>query len=431
MSDQRTEPEVQWPKLDKPVFITRDFLLCIQTNGKACEPKRITNASLEVLVNGCLYLVTEDGYGLRRGQVLSRNLKLTKRIGGSCDDPATHCFIRYDGVNDARRSLGRLDGTYRQVEIPKIAEWRERLEWMLRASWTLKEQSDAENFFVWEAGQLVAKHAGVIDESKRSAQARTRKAGLRRDRTDRRNTGMIPLLCFAADASLYRRMQAVRGIGRRIEWRAVVLESYIDQLRAKCCEVERGVQYHLSESSIFGENRIPNKIRECATRMREYVATLRRIHARPFSRSLTHAAADLELAATHMIRGADTRDVVSMEQAAAFFRRVYRSMRMLELHWRLEEVLVVVAQAHHRNRLLTPTELDMCGSELSDIHQAFTSKDSFTNEPFEHGFQTRVLPHVVAHIHLAHNALLQTTLHDGVVHLGDVYDNLKEACSPF
>lgn len=431
MSDQRTEPEVQWPKLDKPVFITRDFLLCIQTDGKISEPEHITNSTLEVLVNGCLYLVTEDGHRLRRGQVLSRNLKLTKKIGGSYDDPSTHCFIRYDGVNDARRALGRLDGTYRKVEIPQITEWRKKLEWMLRASWTLTERSEAENVFGWEAGQLVAKHDQVIDENKRSANERTRKAGLRRDRIDRRNTGMIPLLCFAADKFLERRLQAVRGIGRRIEWRAVVLEYYIDQLRTKCREVERGVHYHLRENGVFSESGIPSKIRECATRMREYVATLRRIHARPFSRSLTHAAADLELAATHMIRGADTRDVVSMEQAAAIFRRVYRSMRMLELHWRLEEVLVVVAQAHHGNRSLTLVELNNIGSELSDIHQAFTSKDSFTNEPFEYGFQTRVLPHVVAHIHLAHNALLQTTLHDGVVHLGDMYDNLKEACSPF
>ena len=158
MSDQKTELEVQWPKLNEPVVITRDLILCVQTKEKkTLESKRISGLKLEILVNGCLYLVAEDGHGLRRGQVLSRNLKLTEKNGGCRSDPTTHCFIRYDGVNEARRSLGRLEGNYRKVEIPIITEWRKKLEWMLRASWTLKENTDAENVYVWEAGQLVAR----------------------------------------------------------------------------------------------------------------------------------------------------------------------------------------------------------------------------------------------------------------------------------
>jgi len=139
------EPDVRWPDLEKPVVIKRDLVLVLhQKTSKKSDLIVCADISLEVLVNGCLYVVAEDSDHLRRGQVLSRNLDLTRKHSGSLQDQASHCFIRFDGVNDARRGIGRIDGRYRRVESPDLTEWRKQLDWMMRQAWSLHKDEAVE-----------------------------------------------------------------------------------------------------------------------------------------------------------------------------------------------------------------------------------------------------------------------------------------------
>jgi hypothetical protein len=428
------EPRVIWPNLLRPAIVQRD-LVFVQgkntENGTEPEKKFLVNVPLEVLVNGCLYLVIRDGHGLRSGQVLSRNIKLTEASGGSRSDPSSHHFVRYDGVNDARRSLGRLHGSYTKAEIPALRGWRNKLDWMMQTSWTLHRASEDETAsFVWVAEELADVHGGVRDDDKLSAIVRTMKAGSKTDGTGRVNTGMIPLLCSAADRSLSRRTQAVRGIGRRMDWRAVVLEAYIDQLRGECRRIRNAARQRLSSENVFGEKRTQESVRTAARRMREFSGALGQVHARPFSRAFTHVSADLVFAASQMDYAAETIDAVRMEAVAAVLRKIYRSMLMLDYHARLEEVLVVIADYHHRGSEIGGAEYAVSVQEMAEVHSLLTGNDSYTGEPLEEGFRNSVLTRVASSVHLARHVLMHGD-DEGSSKTSAAYRHLKEACAPF
>jgi len=424
------EPSVEWPDPERPVVISRALTLIKDKE----EPSVFMNVKLEVLVNGVLYLVLEDRDGLRRGNVLSKNRQLTKKHGGSEERPLSHCFICYDNVNDARRGIGRLDGTYRLLEIPNLREWQDRLDWIMQRSWTLHRVGDEEQQrYAWFAAQTVEEHRSVRDERKVHALQKTRATVSILDRLNRRNPGRIPLMVSSADLSLVRRTQAVRGIGRRMEWRGVVLEAYIDRLRAKCREIQRAVQQKLSSDSVFSEKRTPRTVRLCSERMSAYSEHLRTLGARPFSRAFEHAAADLGQAARYLHEAAEERSGDKIEQAKGLLHRVYRSMRMLEFHWRLEEVLVVVAAAHHRGKELSGSELVLATEELASIHSRLNAHEELTGEPFEHGFERHILPRVLPLVHQARGALMNVRhgKSNGTSYTSVAYGHLKAACAPF
>ena len=428
-----SEPRVWIPKLSEPVIIERN-LVFVQGKDRAREiegnKRFLENVALEVLVNGALYLVIRDGHGLRAGNVLSRNLRMTQKGGGDRDDPTTHHFIRFDGVNSARRALGRLQESYKRQERPSLQSWRRDLDWMMRTSWTLHRADEAdEAMFVWRAEQIAKKHGRVKDDEKVSASTRTHKAGTRRDKTDRVNTGMIPLLCSAANRSLIRRTQAIRGIGRRMDFRAVVLEEYIDQLRESCKHIRNAAQQRLSSAHVFGDKRTRGTVQEAAERMRGYSQYLDQIHARPFSRAFTHVSADLRHAASAMNHAAQTLDAKRMEVAAAVLKKIYRSMLILEYHWRLEEVLVVISDYHHRKSEISGPELELQLEELTLVHAELVTPDPFTKQELEYGFRNSILPRVVSSVKLA-RLTLEHGVEDGSA-TTEAYRHLKEACAPF
>ncbi len=427
------EPRVVWPNLNKPVVVRRD-LVFVQgkdiSNGTQPERRFLVDIPLEVLVNHSLYIVLESANGLRKGQVLSRNFMLAAKYAESQSDPANHHFIRYDGVNQARRALGRLYGNYEAVEAPILRGWRQKLDWMLQMSWSLHKLGEDDSEFVWVAEQIAKEQSRVRNLEKVSAVVRTKKAGTKKDATGRVNTGMIPLLCSAASRSLVRRTQAIRGIGRRMDWRAVVLESYIDQLRESCRGIQRAARQRLVSRNVFGDKRTRKSVVKTAERMRVYSKHLESISARPFSRAFTHVSADLMYAASQMDVAAETLDPLRMDPAAAVLRRVYRSMMMLEYHWRLEEVLVVLADFHHRKVEIEGRELTVRIEELMQVHSRLTGRDSFTSEPLEEGFRNSILPNVVSNVHLARLALLHG-VEDGQSKTSVAYAYLKEACAPF
>ncbi len=426
------EPRVVWPSLDRPIHIERDLVFVQgRANGTEGEKKFLTAVALEVLVNGSLYVVIREGHGLRKGQVLSRNMKLTEVGDGDRHDPSSHHFIRYDDVYNARRALGRLHGNYKRAEVPSLRGWSSQLNWMMEMSWTLHKAGEGDkNQFVWVAEQLIDQHGRVRDSNKVSAIGRTRKAGTKTDATGRVNTGMIPLLCSAANRSLTRRIQAVRGIGRRMDWRAVVLEAYIDQLREQSQVIGRAAKQRLASAHVFGDKRTKGSVERHANRMRSYAERLGQIHARPFSRAFMHVGAELLLGASSMSYAAETLDSDRMEESAAILRRIYRSMKMLEYHSRLEEILVLVAEAHHRGVEVEGRTLTLCIEELSRVHSLLTQNDSFTGESLEEGFRNSVLARVVSSMQLARLALLHGVA-DGESKTSVAYKNLKEACAPF
>jgi hypothetical protein len=166
--------------------------------------------------------------------------------------------------------------------------------------------------------------------------------------------------------------------------------------------------------------------------MRLYADHLATIPARPFSRAFHHASLDLRTAAASLDDAADNRNQKVMEVAASILRRVYRSMRMLELHWRLEEALVVVAAAYHRKMPLTDAEKLMCSEELNRVRFELSSTDEFTGELLEKGFANQILPNVNMEIRLA----LAEVVRDHVVinkttPVAGAYEHLKLACAPF
>lgn len=428
----KTEPDVHWPKVHEPVIVTRDLRLL--TTVKYANPFPLTGVKLEVLVNGCLYIVVEDGYHdiVRRGNILSRNLKETKKHGGSFEDEASHCFVQYDGINAARRGIGRIDTKYKKVETPHLSEWRKQLEKMLRLSWTLHKIEGKENEFEWVSETAIKKNRGVIDEKKVEALDRTRKAATRKDKKDRRNTGMIPLLCGAADDRLFARIQAIRGIGRKMDWRSVVLENYIDQMRSKCIEIERDMEHKLSADTLFGASRTTKKVAKSAYDMRVYATHLRSLNARPFTRSLTHAAFDLESAAALMEQAAQTADPAKMEEVKLILRRIYRSMRLIEYHSRLEEILLIVAEARHRKMTVQGDQLVLCLNEMSQVQKEFACHDPFTKESLEYGFKRSILPNVRHSLGIALLTLSrQSQDSSNQLHTKTAYEYLKMACAPF
>ena len=426
------EPDVEWPKIDKPIYTVRDLTLVSRKDHKKSEPEVVQGVRLEVLVNMCLYVVTEDHHGLRRGQILSRNLDLTRKLGGSVEEIASQCFVRYDGVNDARRGIGRIDGNYKRVEAPDVSEWRKKLDWMMRQAWTLHREDADQAGYAWVAEEVVRKHRGVKNAKKVEALEKTAQAASRQDRLGRLNPGRIPLLVGAAEDRLFDRMQHMRGIGRRMDWRAVVLEHYIDQLRSKCLEVQRDAEQKLKAETIFGKKRTTGSVRRAAEEMRAYAQHLRGFHARPFIRALTHVAHDLDEAARVIEHAAESRDAGKIKEVGVVLRRIYRSMRLLEVHWLLEEVLVLVAEAVHRKRVIENPSCAKCARELKHVFNTLSRPDAFTREPLEEGFARQMILRVRTFVNIAQLALeAQARADTEREHTRTAYHYLKEACAPF
>lgn len=416
------EPSVGWPDLKNPVTITRP--LCV-SNGRNTEPTRHSQLELAVLVNHCLYVSLQAAAGLRCGDILSRNLDLTRRKGNDPDRPDEQVFVRFESLYDARRGIGRVYGRYRAVELPELERWKMDADWLLRTSWTLCRSDEAEREFVWRADKRIREHEHDRAEHKVSAVKRFIKAASLTDLLGRRNIGMVPLLCSATDRSLTARMHEVRGIGRRMDWRAVVLEHYLDQLVAECRLIRRAAQDAFTAHDIFGDKRTQRTLRFRANRMAEYARFLETVNVRTFSRAFAHVSHELLEISDLLHDSADIRDSAPLKQAQPLIGKIYQSMLLLEQQWRLEEILLVVADRLQYGFHLVAKQEELFVQELEDVIRILTTVDTVTGEKVGERFEMNVVPSVVARVRESLECL-----HCRPVDLQGIRDNLKAACLP-
>lgn len=433
-----------WPDPQAPTFIVRDLtLLRDRKRRRKGETKRVPltlpGVKLIELIPYCLYEVPSDCHEmaagvreLRPGCILSRNLKVSERLNaGSVDDEIKQCFISYDGVYKARRGVGHADRRYRAREIPANQKLAGTLDELVRTSWELhKVDEDGRQAFVLIAVQAAKEYGRPIDEHKREAQRRTLQASNLVDSTGRPNIGRIPLICFAAENQIAARIQAVRGIGRRMSFREAVLEHYLDRLLEIVRDVSRSQQHRLREEWLAkSPKRTPKVVRQEADRLAYAAQRLRAIVSRPFSRSFHRSADDLDETAQLMREAADGRNGDSIDRAKNLIGQAYRATIQQECHWRLEEILLQLGVLEDRGEKLSDSRQLMWHDELRAVHRLLVSVEPITSKRLEHGFQGPVLQRVVPHVHLA-DMYLMRALSQGGSDLESMAGELNKAVEP-
>jgi len=422
-----------WPDLECPNIVTRD--LTILRKGKKKISVKLTGVKLRELIPYCLYEVPESAHEqagaipeLRPGRILSRNLKISEEMyGGSVEEEMEQCFISYDGVYKARRGLSHIERRYVSTEIPDLRRWSATLDSLTRSSWGLeKSNQEARQALVSMSAHAAIEHGRVIDSHKVSARERTVQAGTLEDSHGRFNSGRIPLICFAGEKKLRKRTQIVRGIGRKMSFREVVLEQMIDALRNICTGVCRSQEYRL-RSGWFAQSpdRTPRQVRQEADRLIQEARRLRQMVTRPFARSFNRCAVDLEAAAALLQEAANNRRSEPISQAKEKIGQVYRAMKELECHWRLEEVLFEVSILRESKQFVSALQQRIWHRTLQSVYRQLTGMEPLTGKHLEHGFKRPVLQRVVPHIQLADKSLMQD-----LPDLTGVYKELKIACDP-
>jgi len=423
--------QLRWPDPWCPVYVTRDFMLL--RDGE--DPLSVVQMCLIELIPGCLYEIqTREAderldrvRELRPGKLLSRNLKISKRKNGNTtEEEAKQCFISYDGIYKARRGLGRADRRGKGIEIPDLKRWDGTFDTLMRTSWELRQLGEGERAeFVLVAVSAAEKRRSVLDDDKVKALGRTLQTVSLKDRPE-----CIPLVCFAGHNRLIARIQAVRGIGRRMSLREIVLEHYIDRLREICREVSVSQESRLRKEWLApGPSRTPKTVRKEAERLEDAARRLRQITARPFNRAYTRVADDMDEAAAILREAANGRNGTTIDRAREVIGRIYRSMKQLEYHWQLEEIMLQAAVIQDRNDTPSDSQQSFWHEELRFVHRRLTSVDKLTGKRLEDGFKHPVLPHVVPHVHLA-DVHLMRQMSDGGPDLEKMYEELRTACDP-
>ncbi len=452
-----------WPDPQEPKIITRDLTVLrnrrrrIKKGEAKPEPLVLRGVRLIELIPHCLYEVPVDCHEmtnsvreLRPGCILSRNLKLSERLNGGrieeevkqprrplgsglrpSQSEASEVFISYDGVYKARRGVGHADRRYRSREIPVNKKLAGTLDELMRTSWELhKVDEDGHQAFVLVAVTAAKDYGKPIDQTKRRAQARTLQAGTLVDTRGQFNPGRIPLICFAGEHEIASRIQAVRGIGRRMSFREAVLEHYIDRLREIVRDVSRSQQHRLRKEWLAQTSeRTPKKVREEADRLEDAARRLCAVVTRPFSRSFTRSADDLDAAARLLREAANGRNGDSILKAKELIGQVFRATIQQECHWRLEEVLLQLGVLEDRGEKLEASRQLMWHDELRSVHHKLVSVEPITGRRLEHGFRGPVLQRVVPHVHLA-DAYLMRALRQGGSDLESMKEELDKAVEP-
>jgi hypothetical protein len=403
-------------------------------------PVVLRGVQLIELIPHCLYEVPRDCHeqagGIREltpGRILSRNLKVSERLNqGHPKDEINQCFISYDGVFKARRGVGHADRQYQSTEIPANRELAGTLDELLRMSWELHHVDEEERrAFALIAVTAANTYGSPIDQHKVEAQRRTVQAGTPLDVTGRFNPGRIPLICFAGEHEISARIQAVRGIGRRMSFRETVLEHYIDRLREILLDVSRSQQHRLRNEWLAAtEKRTPRSVRAEADRLQHDAQCLRRIVTRPISRSLMRSVQDMDEAVGLLREAAAGRNGEAIERAKGILGRVYRAMILLDCLWRLEELLLQLGILQDRGETtITDARQIQWRDELEAIHHRLTRTDSMTGRRLEEGFQAPVLGRVVPHVHLAKVRLMRIASSGGA-DLPGMKEELERAVTP-
>jgi hypothetical protein len=235
------------------------------------------------------------------------------------------------------------------------------------------------------------------------------------------------LICFAGERKLRKRTQIVRSIGRKMSFREAVLEQMIDGLRDVCTSVSRSQEYRLrSDWLTRSSDRTPRRVKQEADRLIQEARRLRHIVTRPFARSFNRCAVDLEEAAQCLQEAANNRRSEPISQAKEKIGQVYRAMKQLECHWRLEELLFEISILRDRKQALSALQQRLWHRALQSLYHQLTAMEPLTGKHLEHGFKRPVLQRVRPHIQLASKSLMQDP-----PDLKGVYNDLKIACDPF
>lgn len=434
-----------WPDPQEPKIITRDLTVLRNRRRRSkkgqpkLEPLVLRGIKLIELIPHCLYEVPADCHDsakgvreLRAGCILSRNLKVSERLnGGKVEDEIKQCFISYDGVYKARRGEGHADRRYRSREIPANRKLAGTLDELVRTSWELhKVDENGRETFVLIAVQAARDYGRPIDVIKRRAQERTLQAGTLIDTKSRFNPGRIPLICFAGEHEIATRIQTVRGIGRRMSFREVVLEHYIDRLREIVHDVSRSQQYRLRKEWLAPtKERTPKLVRQEADRLEDEAMRLRGIVTRPLSRSFTRSADDLDAAAQLLREAANGRNGNTIPIVKEFIGQVFRATVQQECHGRLEEILLQLGILEDRGDQLESSRQLMWRDELRNVHHKLVNVEPLTGKRLEHGFKGPVLQRVIPHVHLA-GAHLRCFSDQGGPDLIAMKEELNKAVEP-
>ena len=410
--------------LHRQQFEERGLLL--RTRGKE-EPLVL---HLQVIVPHSVYLVQADEHGLKAGQVLVRNLELGRRLGWK--NPAYECqmFVRYDNLFDALRAMSRLNPTYKAVEVPAMEAWRANADELQEMSWTMRvEDVDGQLVYHAQAWKAIDAHKHVENAHKEKALDQMQRAAKVTDRRGRFNPGRLPLMLLTVDLALWARIQEVRYIGQRMDYRAMALQMFIDACDNMVETTRLDLKQLLRPAGVFGEGRSTKKMQEAAQRLKISASPLYLIKIRPFSHVFANVAKDMADASALMYEAGIRKDPIKADQAKMLIHRAYRSLVLLQRARFIHEVLATVSSIIHQK--IVPDRAEMLDLRLSlvAILQKFNEQDHFTHEDLELGFRNPVLPRVLAHLELALTNL-KLFEDDSVKRFRAVHRHLKAAVAP-
>jgi hypothetical protein len=386
----------------------------------------IARLQVLVMIKNSLYLITDSiGSDLKVGQVLIRNLELTRRLKSE-----NELFVVYDNLFDAWRAMSRLNPRYKAEEIPAIDALRLEGDELMKISWTLKAKVlDGQLAYTARAWRAIGPHQGVRNEHKVRAVGKVVEATEVKDRRHHFNPGRLPLMYLTVDLALWARIQEASRIGGRMDHRAMVLQLYIDAYTTAVSMTINDLQQLLRPAGVFGDGRTPRKVREAVARIRMSVKPLDNLTARPFVHVFEHVGTDLVLAADLMEEAADNRDPVRMDAAKAFVHRAYRSLVLLQHGRLIHEVLATVAMHVHSKEVLRPEVLSELMVAIADLQGKLSNKEPFTQEPFESGFLNPVLVRILGSLESALRGL--ENKEDAMKGMKQAHQHLKAAVAPF
>ena len=405
----------------KPRYHRRS--LKVAHNGE--EPLVLERVTLEVLIPGVLYVVPNKFMGhLKPGQVLSRNLALTRqREDCDVDDPDTHVFIAYDDMFGALRSFVRMGLQYVWVERPRVRDSRRDINDLLNLVFELTHNDvGGRIMYSWQAVAVVEKMGVVMDPNKVSALTRMAKATSVKDRLGRDNLNRIPLLCHGADNDLNRRLQATFELGTRLNFRAVVCMAYVDAARKVFDDLVLSQRVRLQEwERRFGSRPTRRRMQQEWDKLGEAIDTLNQLSARPWGRSLRKQIDGLKRM-REAFRAAGLSHtwqdrLVHLERARSEGKPVYRGGRLMQERGVLEDLLLSWVRfdgtrrqdpdtKQWRHQLLPSSQLVAQWSELLvQEREIFSGKDPVTDQHLDEGFGTWKVDPLLRELELAHLCL--------------------------
>lgn len=416
--------------LHNPHFERRSLVLRMQ-GSKEQE----LNERLQILVPHSMYLVLDDGYGLKSGQVLVRNLELMRRLGCADAPYEKQMFIRYDNLFDAYRAMSRLNPTYKAEEIPAMEALQGDSDELMELTWSL-EVSDVVKHQEYEvrAWKAVRPHQRVVNPNKVDAREQLVRATHLKDRRGRFNPHRLPLMLLSVDVAVWKRIREARGIGHRMDFRAMVLDLYIHKLNELIERTRLDLKQLLRPNGVFymGPNRRPSKVLEVAHRIRMTQKHLQTLIARPFEHVFQNISKDLEEAGCLMEDAANNSDPIKMDEAKLYIHRSYRSLVLFQQGCLIQEVLATVAAIHHRKKAQMEEFFPDALGILEAIMDKISLADTFTNEPLEQGFRRPIVERVRVNIALAINQLeLLQKEPSNRTHVKELHKQLKLAVAPF